>query len=130
MSCPLKYIGQTGRPFNTRYKENIRDIKYNNSNSGYSSHILETGHQYRSITDTMKVIKIQRKGKHLNTLERYHIYKMSREGVHMNDAHVDVHNPIFEALQEVNTRSINPANSHTHTHTHTSTEEQSAHLKT
>jgi hypothetical protein len=27
-----------------------------------------------------------------------------REGVHMNDAHVDVHNPIFEALQEVNTR--------------------------
>jgi hypothetical protein len=27
MSCPMKYIGQTGRPFNTRYKEHIRDIK-------------------------------------------------------------------------------------------------------
>jgi hypothetical protein len=32
-SCPKKYIGQTGRPFNTRYKEYIRDIK---NNTGYS----------------------------------------------------------------------------------------------
>jgi hypothetical protein len=104
ISCPLKYIGQTGRPFDTRYKEHIRDIKYNNSNSSYCSHILKTGHQYGSITDTIKVIRIQRKGKYLNTLERYHIYKVSREGVQMNDAHVDVHNSIFEALQEVNTR--------------------------
>jgi hypothetical protein len=52
----------------------------------------------------MKVVKTQRKGKHLNRLEKYHIYKMSREGVHMNDAHVDIHNPIFEALQEINIR--------------------------
>jgi hypothetical protein len=63
MSCPLKCIGQTGISFNTRYKEHIRDINYNNSNSGYSSHILKTGHQYGSITDTTKVIKTPQKGK-------------------------------------------------------------------
>jgi hypothetical protein len=34
MDCPLKYIGQTGRTFNTRYKEHIHDIRSNSSNSG------------------------------------------------------------------------------------------------
>jgi hypothetical protein len=63
MNCPMKYIGQTGRPFNTRYKERIRDIKNNNSKSGYSNHILNTGHSYGNITDTMEIIKIERKGK-------------------------------------------------------------------
>jgi hypothetical protein len=49
------------------------------------------------MTDTMDVITTGRKGKHLNTLERYHIYKTSRENLHMNDTH----NPIFEALQKM-----------------------------
>jgi hypothetical protein len=78
MDCPLKYIGQTGQTFKTRYKEHIQAIRNNNSNSGYSKHILNTGHTYGSITDTMKALKTQRKGKHLNTLERYYIYKMMK----------------------------------------------------
>jgi hypothetical protein len=73
MDCPLKYIGQTGRIFRTKYEEHIEAIRNNNSNSGYSDHILNTGHAYRSISDTMKVVKIEKKGKHLNTLEKYHI---------------------------------------------------------
>jgi hypothetical protein len=78
MDCPLKYIGQMGRTFKTRYKEHIQAIRNNNSNSGYSKHILNTGHTYGSITDTKKALKTQRKGKHLNTLERYYIYKMRK----------------------------------------------------
>ncbi|PNF32639.1 hypothetical protein B7P43_G15497 [Cryptotermes secundus] len=35
VDCPLKYIGQTGRTFNARYKEFIHDIRNNNSNSAY-----------------------------------------------------------------------------------------------
>jgi hypothetical protein len=68
MSCPMKYIGQTRQPFNTRCKEHIRDIK--NNNSGYSNHILNIGHSYGNITVTMEIIKIERKGKHLNTLRK------------------------------------------------------------
>jgi hypothetical protein len=93
MSCPTKYIGQTGRPFNIRYKEHIRDTKNNNSNSGYSNHILNTGHSYGNITDTMEIIKIERKGKHLNILERYHMYKISKEGIHMKDMHNETYHP-------------------------------------
>jgi hypothetical protein len=104
MSCPMKYIGQTGRPFNTRYKIHIRDIKNNSSKSGYSNHILNTGHLYGNITDTMEIIKIERKGEHLNTLERYHVYKISKEGIHMNDMHNETYNPIFEVIHSIDTR--------------------------
>lgn len=61
--CPLKYISQSGRTFNIRYKEHIHTITKNNSNSGYSNHILNTGHAYGTITNTMT----GRKGRHLNT---------------------------------------------------------------
>jgi hypothetical protein len=44
MDCPLKYVGQTGRTFNKRYKEHVHDIRTNNSNTEYANHILNTGH--------------------------------------------------------------------------------------
>jgi hypothetical protein len=53
LDCPLKYVRQTGRTFKTRYKEQVQDIKSNNSNSEYSNHILNTGHTYGIIADTM-----------------------------------------------------------------------------
>jgi hypothetical protein len=52
LDCPLKYIGQTGRTLTTRYKEDIQATRSNNSNSGYSNHILNSGHAYGIITDT------------------------------------------------------------------------------
>jgi hypothetical protein len=74
MDFPLKYVGQIGRALYTRYKEHIQGIRNNNSNSGYSNQILNTGHTYGSITDTLNIIKTEKRGKHLNTLEKYHIY--------------------------------------------------------
>jgi hypothetical protein len=56
MDCPMKYVEQTGRTFSTRYKEHIYDIK-SNSNTGYSSHILNTRYTYSTMEDTMKIIK-------------------------------------------------------------------------
>jgi hypothetical protein len=66
----VKNIGQTGRTVNIRYKEHNHAIRNNNNNSGYSSHVLSTGHTYGSVTDTMDVISTGRKSRHLNTLEK------------------------------------------------------------
>jgi hypothetical protein len=66
--------------------------------------MLNTGHAYGSMTNTMKVLKTEKKGKHLNTLEKYHIYKTSKEGLQMNDTYINIHNPIFEVIQEINDR--------------------------
>jgi hypothetical protein len=58
---PLKCIGQT-EYFHTRYKEHIQAMRNNNnSNLGYSSHILNTGLTYRTITDTMDFIRTRGK---------------------------------------------------------------------
>jgi hypothetical protein len=100
LDYPLQYIGQTCREFHTRYREHIQAIRSNNGNSGYSNHILNTGHTYGNITDTMEIIKTEKKGKHMNTLERYHIHKISKDKLHMNDTYIDTHNPIFEILEE------------------------------
>lgn len=95
LDCPLKYVGQTGRTFSTKYKEQVQDIKSNNSNSEYSNHILYTGHTCGTIEDTMEIITVGRQKVYLNTLEKYHIYKISRKNLHMNDTSIDAHNPIF-----------------------------------
>jgi hypothetical protein len=101
LDCPLKYIGQTGRTFNLRYNEHIQAIRSNCSKFGYSNHILNTGHTYGTITDTMDVIRTGRKSRDLNTLERYHIYKISRNNLHMNDTHIEAHNLIFQTVHDL-----------------------------
>jgi hypothetical protein len=96
---------QAGRTFRIRYKEHTKAIRNNNGNLGYSNHILNTGHAYGSITNTMKVIETEKKGKHVNTLEKYHIvYKISKARLHMNDTYIDIYDPIFKVIQELNTR--------------------------
>jgi hypothetical protein len=89
--CPLKYVEQTGRTFHTLCKEHIQAVRKNRSNSGYSNHILNIEHKYGSITDTMDIIKAEKKGKHLNILEKYHIYKISKNRLHMNDTYIDIY---------------------------------------
>jgi hypothetical protein len=106
MDCPLKYVDQTGRTYNTRYKEHIHDIRSNNSNTGYANHIqvLNTGHTYGTITDTMEIIKTGRKRRYLNTIEKYHIYEICKNNLHMNDTGIDIHNPIFKTLHRIYTK--------------------------
>jgi hypothetical protein len=67
LECPLKYAGKTGRIFYVRYKEHSHAIRSKSSNSGYSNHILNTGHTYGTTTDTTDFIM---------TPEEYHIYKI------------------------------------------------------
>jgi hypothetical protein len=96
--CHLQYIGQTGCSFLTRYKEHIRAIKYNKESSGYAQHILNTGHSYGKTEDIMDIIKIENKGKHLDTLEKYHIFYAYKQHKHLNDNNIDTHNPIFNSI--------------------------------
>jgi hypothetical protein len=50
----------------------------------------------------MDSIGTHRKGKHLNTLAKYCIYKISSNNLQMKDTNINTHNPIFRALQEMN----------------------------
>jgi hypothetical protein len=59
------------------------------------------GHICGTITDTMDVIRTGRKSRHLNNVEKYHIYNISRTNIHMNNMHIDTHNPIFRTVHEL-----------------------------
>jgi hypothetical protein len=41
--------------------EPIQDIRINRGNTGFSRHILNTGHSYNSIEDTMTILKVAQK---------------------------------------------------------------------
>ena len=43
LDCNKQYVGQTGRSFRTRYREHLRDFKYNSGNSKYEQHLIEKG---------------------------------------------------------------------------------------
>jgi hypothetical protein len=61
LDCQLKCIEQTGRTFLTSYKERIKAIRNNSSYSEYTSHILNMEHTYGTITDTMDIIRTQKR---------------------------------------------------------------------
>jgi hypothetical protein len=79
--------------FKTGYKEHIHAIRNNRPNTGYSRHILDTGHTYGNIDSTMTIIRKARKGTFLNSLEKYYIFLASKQEIHMNEFNVDRSNP-------------------------------------
>jgi hypothetical protein len=102
--CPLQYVGQTGRNFKTTYKEHIQAIRNNKPNSKYAQHILDTQHTYSTIENTMRTLQIQKKGQVMNTLERYHIYRITKDGRQMNDTYSETYNPIFNIINNYYTK--------------------------
>lgn len=63
--------------------------------------MLHTGHTYATITDSMDVIRTGRKGRRLNTLDKYHICEISRNSLHMNETYIEAHNLIFQTVREL-----------------------------
>jgi hypothetical protein len=96
--CPIRYVGQTGRTFEIRYKEHIRDIKNNEPNSKYAQHILGTTHEYWTIQKIMKPLYIGKKGPLLEKYEKFHIYEITKQTLQLNDNFTDIHNPTYDEI--------------------------------
>jgi hypothetical protein len=91
-------VGQTGRQFKARFKEHIHAIKGHKDTSMFAQHILNTGHAYGGTEDAMKILHKIEKGAHMNTLEKFYIYEISKQGIQINDTCTDIINPVFEIL--------------------------------
>ena len=98
--CNLKYIGQTGRAFLTRYCENFRDYKYGNFNSKYAQHLLDNKHSIGPIHETMNILRSMKKGKMMDTLDKFHIYIYieTKLGCKINDKNTVTQNILFDTL--------------------------------
>ena len=73
--CNTKYIGQTKISFRVRFSEHFRDYKYANNKSKFAQHLLENSHSIVPIENVMEVIYSTNKGKLMDILERFYIYK-------------------------------------------------------
>ena len=77
----MRYIGQTGRSFFTRYREHYHDFKYNNRASKYAQHLLENKHSIDPIHNTMEILRFMRKSKLMDTWGKFHIYQETKLGL-------------------------------------------------
>jgi hypothetical protein len=94
----MKYTGQTGRPFKTSPQEHFRDFKYGNNKSKFAQHLLENKHSFGPMEDIMDIVHVTNKGKMMDTLERYYIYKEKKSNNQINDKLTVKPNAIFETL--------------------------------
>jgi hypothetical protein len=91
-------VSQTGRQFAERYQEDKAAYKHHDQNYSFARHLNKSSHSFGPMTETMQILHYQRKGAHLNTLEKYHIYTETKADNHLNDEHTIFPNTIFDLL--------------------------------
>jgi len=97
-TCHKKCIGQTGRPFRVRFHDPYNDYKYANNRSKFAQLVIDEGHAFGPINDVMDTIHTANKGRMLDTVEKFHIYKETLSRNQISDKLTVQKNPIFEAL--------------------------------
>jgi len=90
--------GQTGRPFKARFQEHLRDFKYKNSKSIFAQHLIANKHVIGPMDDIMEVVHVTKKGKLLDTLECFHIYKETKASNQINDRLTAKENAMFKTI--------------------------------
>ena len=73
----MKYTGQTRRPFKVRFHEHPRDFKYNNR-SKFAQQLIDNKHAFGKMEDIMEFVHVTKKGKMMDTVEGFHIYKETK----------------------------------------------------
>jgi len=95
--CHKADIGQIERRFAARFKEHEAAFRNKDHSSNFAKHLTE-GHSFGPIHSIMQVLHYNRKGAHLNTLERFHIHTEPAASNHLNDNHTIFPNAIFDTL--------------------------------
>ena len=96
--CDMKYIGQTGRSFRMRFREHLHEYTYQTGNSKFTQHLLDYNHSFGRIDTVMDILRVIKKGAVMDTLERYHIYRVTSLGTQINDRNTASHNTLFDTL--------------------------------
>jgi hypothetical protein len=84
--------------FRTRFQEHLRDLKYNNQKSKFAQHLLDKQHSMDRMENTMDIIHITSKGKMIDTIEKYYIYREIKLNNQINDKLTVQPNIIFKTL--------------------------------
>jgi hypothetical protein len=75
-------------------------MKTSRNLSKYAQHILDKRYFCHPVENTMNLLHLAAKGKLINTLEKFCIYKISRKGVQVNEAYSVHTNSICDTLMK------------------------------
>jgi hypothetical protein len=70
LSCPdctIKFIRQTDRPLQVRFKQHFNDFKYENGKSKSAQHLLQKYYSTGPMENIMEVLQVTRKRRMMNT---------------------------------------------------------------
>jgi hypothetical protein len=106
----VSYIGQTKRSLKLRYQEHIR---YINPQSAYALHILNNGHEYGPMHNTMKLLKQINKTKFLISYEQLYIQPHYHHKQLIPEQNSE-HNPLYQLVydQQVTPYPTKPPDQH------------------
>ena len=93
--CNKAYVGQTSRRFSIRYNKHRRAFHNNSQSSSFAQHFT---HSFGLINNIMQILHHQKKGTHLNTIERFYIHKEHAACNHLIDEQSIFPNKIFDTL--------------------------------
>jgi hypothetical protein len=95
-NCETKYTGQTGRPFIVRFQEHFRDYKHGNNRSKFAQHLFENKHGIGPLEIIMHIIHETGKGKMMDTLEKFYIYRETEANNQINEKLTIQNNAVFK----------------------------------
>jgi hypothetical protein len=98
LTCNMKYTGQTGTPFGICFEEHFREFKYCNRKSRFATHLLEKKHYISPVGNIMETLHTTGKGRMVDTLERFYIFRESKINNQINDRLTIKPNIIFETI--------------------------------
>ena len=67
-------------------------------NSKFAQHLHEHNHSFGPVNSVMDILQIVGKGTMMDTLERYHIYKITNSGTQIIDKSTATSNILFNTL--------------------------------
>ena len=97
----MSYIGKTSRDLTQRYREHIRYIRNNDSQSAYAQHILRNQHEYGTIIDTMTLLKPIHKTSLLITYEQIFVQTYQYNGTLIIEQNRGEQNPLFQLAIDI-----------------------------
>jgi hypothetical protein len=99
----IKSISMFFNILHKRYKEHFHDFKYNTKKSSFATSLLGNYHSTGPINEIMEILHTNRKGKFMDTVERFHIYSETRNNNNqINDKNMIKPNFIFDVINSHN----------------------------
>ena len=90
--------GTNRQSFQACFQEHLRDFRYGNGKSSFALHLLENGHDIGLMEDIMNTIHITGKGKLMDTLEKFYIFRETKLNNQINDKLAVKPNTIFDTI--------------------------------